>query len=187
MLQHNRDKSSCHWQNYLLELWPMRRCSTTGTFSCTSFAEAHHSVFNPDKTQFIRFSRKWCTNFPSISFPGHEVKLSKGISHLGYLLSYDQDDSADVDRVISKVCRQGNYFLSTFSLCNALTKSQLSYCYCMSLYGSVLWNFGRSKSSLNRLQITVNTILRRIWHLLVGAIPLYCIWFLVLTPSSIYL
>ena len=93
------------------------------------------------------------------------LKLSKSISHLGHLLSYDLDDSADVDRVISEVCRQGNYLLSTFSSCNAFTKSQLFYSYCLSLYGSVLWNFGRSKSSLNRLQITVNTILRRIWHL----------------------
>ena len=129
------------------------------------FAEAHHLVFNPDKTQFIHFSRKWCTNYPSITFLGHELKLSKSISRMGHLLSYDLDDSADVDRVISEVCRQGNYLLSTFSLCNDLTKSQLFYSYCLSLYGSVLWNFGRSKSSLNRLQITVNTILRRIWHL----------------------
>ena len=166
----------CHWQNYFVGalayaddialLAPSPSALRSMLKVCTSFAEAHHLVFNPDKTQFIHFSRKWCTNYPSITFLGHdELKLSKSISHLGHLLSYDLDDSADVDRVISEVCRQGDYLLSTFSSCNALTKSQLFYSYCLSLYGSVLWNFGRSKSSLNRLQITVNTILRRIWHL----------------------
>ena len=132
--------------------------------TCSSFAEAHSLIFNASKTQLICFPKTCFHQSLSITFLGHELQLCNSVTHLGHILAYNLSaDDLDINRVTSDVCRQANYLLATFSACDILTKTELFRNYCMSLYGSVLCNFGQS--SLSRLQVIINNILRPIWHL----------------------
>ena len=115
--------------------------------TCFSFAEAHSLIFNASKTQLICFSKTCLHRSLSITFLGHELQLCNSVTHLGQILAYNLSDDLDINRVTSDVCRQANYLLATFSACDILTKTELFRSYCMSLYGSVLWNFGQSIGS----------------------------------------
>ena len=85
------------------------------------------------------------------------------VSHLGHLLSYNLNDNVDIIRVIKDINRKANSILCTFSFVNPIIKTFLFKSYCLSLYGSVLWTL--SSASRNSLQIAINKISRKIWHL----------------------
>ena len=59
--------------------------------------------------------------------------------------------------------RKANCILCTFKFLDPLIKTYLVKSYCLSLYGCVLWSL--SSVSLKSLQIAINKILRKIWHL----------------------
>ena len=78
-------------------------------------------------------------------------------------LSYNLKDESDVTRVIKDLCRKANCILYTFKFLDPVIKTFLFKSYCLSLYGCILWSL--SSASLKCLQISINKILRKIWHL----------------------
>ena len=62
------------------------------------------------------------------------------MNHLGHILTQDLDDSADISRAIRDLVRKANYILCTFSFADPFIKCTLIKSYCLSLYGSQLWN-----------------------------------------------
>ena len=57
--------------------------------------------------------------------------------------------------------RKANCMLRSFAGCDPIVKTKLFRAFCLSLYGSALWNI--SSSSLNSIEVAFNNTLRRIW------------------------
>ena len=96
-------------------------------------------------------------------FLGQRPCFSQSIVHLGHILSHDLSDREDIVSIKKDLCRKANCLLHIFSSCNPHTKSILFQSFCLSLYGSALWNV--SSPELQHLKVACNNILRKIWSL----------------------
>ena len=127
----------------------------------------HHMVwyyFNSEKTQLICFRKNVRqVSVDHIEFNGVLLKFSNKVLHLGHLLSFDLSDKDDVIRATKDVNRKANLVLYTFRHADPFVLTFLYKMYCLSLYGCTLWFL--SSTSLRCLQVAINKILRRIWHL----------------------
>ena len=130
----------------------------------SSYAASHGLIFNSEKTQLICF-RKYTHEplHPNILFSGISLQYSHKMLHLGNLLSFDLNDRDDIIRATKDVNRKANYMIYTFRYLDPFAMTFLFKMYCLSLYGCILWSL--SSSSLRRLQVAMNKILRKIWHL----------------------
>ena len=86
---------------------------------CELFANTTGLTFNASKTQLIYFqtakSRSFLSRFV-FSFFGSHLSFSESVNHLGHILHYTLDDTADINRAMSDLCRKANYLLHVFSL-----------------------------------------------------------------------
>ena len=131
---------------------------------CEEFALSHGLRFNPTKTQLIRFGRmksSLCSDHFELC--GARLTFSDSVTHLGHKLTYDLSDSCDILHCTQDLIKKANCMLYTFSAADAPTKTRLLQSYCLSLYGSALWNLDCRE--LRSLEVAFNKILRRIWHL----------------------
>ena len=83
--------------------------------------------------------------------------------HLGHLLSFDLNDRDNIVSATKDVNRKANSMIYTFRYLDPFSMTFLFKMYCLSLYGCILWSL--SSSSLRRLQVAINKILRKIWNL----------------------
>ena len=141
--------------------------------TCIHYASSHSLIFNASKTQLIRFSRSdsFCMNSTiHFSFLGQRLCFSKSVIHLGHILTNDLSDREDIASIKTDLCKKANCLLHIFSSCNPDLKTKLFRSFCLSLYGSALWN--ASSSELHHLEVTCNNILRiRSGHYHGGVIP----------------
>ena len=135
--------------------------------TCCQFANDYNLLFNPGKTQLVRFSLPCSSPNPSTSltflFAGQTLNLADRACHLGHILRSDLSDTDDILRVQTDMYRRANCLLSTFYAANPAVKTLLFRTFCLSLYGSALWRL--SSSSLRSLEVTFNNLLRKIWKL----------------------
>ena len=99
----------------------------------------------------------------NILFNGISLQYSDKVLHLGHLLSFDLNDRDNIIRATKDVNRKTNYMIYTFRYLEPFAMTFLFKMYCLSLYGCILWSL--SSSSLRRLQVAMNKILRKIWNL----------------------
>ena len=129
---------------------------------CEDFASSHGLKFNASKTQLIRFGNKKSSSCSDVfSFCGAPLPLLDSVTHLGHVLRFDLDDGEDIIRASREMVRKANCMLRSFAGCDPIVKTKLFRAFCLSLYGSALWNI--SSSSLNSIEVAFNNILRRIW------------------------
>ena len=132
---------------------------------CECFSRDSELNFNTSKTQLICFRLKKNLVLPDgmFCFFGHILSFSNCVHHLGHVLSFNLDDSEDINRVSMDMSRKANYLLHTFKSCSPLVKTFLFTSHCLSLYGAVSW-FLCSKQ-IKCLEATFNNVLRKIWNL----------------------
>ena len=123
---------------------------------CTSFAGDYGLRFNPTKTQFTCSLSHPPPNTPLI-FGSVPLSFKGTVFHLGHVLSHDLTDSADTIRATRDRVHKA------FWCADSLVKTHLLRSYCLSLYSAPLWRL--SSKALKSLEVSFNTILRRIWHL----------------------
>ena len=166
----------CYWSHYfagafgyaddIVLLSPSASALRMMFNTCCQFAKDYNLIFNPDKTQLVRFSLH-CPVITSMSptflFAGHSLKLVDRACHLGHILRSDLSDNDDILRVQTDMCRRANCLLSTFYAANPVLKTFLFRTFCLFLYGSALWCL--SSSGLRSLEVAFNNILRKIWNL----------------------
>ena len=132
---------------------------------CSRLALSHKLEFNASKTKLIFFSS--CLVRPhnaSIFFNNILLPYSKSITHLGHILSENLDDTDDdVKRVLKDLNCKANSILCTFHCADPVVKTFLIQSFCLSLYGGILWKL--NTSGINRLEVALSKILRKIWHL----------------------
>ena len=95
-------------------------------------------------------------------FCGSFLPLSDSVTHLGHVLRYDLDDSDDILLKSRDMVRKANCMLRSFLGTDPSVKMKLLSSFCLSLYGSVLWNL--SCRNLRLIEVALNKILRRIWN-----------------------
>ena len=100
---------------------------------------------------------------PSIYFNDVLLSYSNHVVHLGHLLTDSLSDTKDVMRVVKDLNCKANFMLCTFHAADPFVKTFLLQCYCLSLYGCCLWSL--NCPSIRLLEIALNKILRKIWHL----------------------
>ena len=132
---------------------------------CSSFAVSHKLEFNSMKTQLMCFH---CLSvYPITADIYLYIKLSfvSHVKHLGHILSSNLDDTLDIQRAVKDLNCKANNLLYTFHSLDPLIKTFLLRIrsYCLSLYGCCLWSL--NSSSINVIEIALNKILRKIWHL----------------------
>jgi len=133
---------------------------------CETFASEFGLTFNASKTQLIYFRRVRARSSPPcgvFKFVGLPLSFSDSVNHLGHILHYTLDDTADVARVISDMCRKAICLLHVFTGCDPLVKTKLIVSHCLALYGCVLWRLDCKQ--IKSLEIAFNNILRKVWRL----------------------
>ena len=132
---------------------------------CSRFALSHKLEFNASKTKLICFSSRLVRpHNASIFFNNILLPYSKSITHLGHILSENLDDmDDDIKRVLKDLNCKANSILCTFHCADPVVKTFLIQSFCLSLYGGILWKL--NTSGINRLEVALNKILRKIWHL----------------------
>ena len=142
---------------------------------CEKFGKDHGIRFNPNKTQLICF-RKW--GLPSstsvkITFAGKQLTSLQSVKRLGQLLTDDLRENAGIQAKSTDFIRRANSILVRFSTCTPYILCYLIRSYCTSFYGCSTWSLV-SQSSLYQLQVHMNKICRRIWHLVWHTHSNYC-------------
>ena len=100
----------------------------------------------------------------SSSFAGKQLTSLQSVKHLGQLLTDDLRDNADIQAKSTDFIRKANSILVRFGTCTPYVLCYLIRSYCTSFYGCSTWSLV-SQSSLYQLQVHMNKICRRIWHL----------------------
>ena len=131
---------------------------------CYTYATSHGLIFNTEKTQLICF-RKCAHPDPAdiIEFNGVKLNFSDTVLHLGHLISFDLNDQEDIVRATKDINRKANSMMCFFGFSDPIVLTYLFKTYCLPLYGCILWSL--SSHAIKHLQIAINKILRRIWHL----------------------
>ena len=86
---------------------------------CECFSRDSELNFNASKTQLICFRLKVLPD-GMFCFFGHILSFSNCVHHLGHVLSFNFDDSEDINRVSMDMSRKANYLLYTFKSCSPL-------------------------------------------------------------------
>ena len=92
-------------------------------------------------------------------FNGISLQYSDKVLHLGHLLSFDLNDRDDT----KDVNRKANFMIYNSRYLDPFSMTFLFKMYYLWLYGCILWSL--SSSSLRRLQVAMNKILRKTWNL----------------------
>jgi len=154
---------------------------------CEDFASSRGLKFNSQKTQMILFGRVKSTH-ASDSFIscGSPLPFLDSVIHLGHVLRYDLSDEEDIIMRTRDMIRKANCMLHTFPGVDCAGLTRLFQSFCLSLYGSALWNL--SCRGIRTIEVAFNNILRRIWKLpaLTHTAILHCVAGLQSMYNTIY-
>ena len=159
----NNPMNNLSWADDLVVIAPSSHALAGMMKVCDRFAEEHLMIFNTKKTKCMLFNNKNCniTEVPTIKLSGRTLQFVAEFTYLGHVISGDRSDDADILNQNRKLCARGNMLIRKFKSCSMDIKSVLFRTYCSSIYGMALWHRHRA-SSLNRLRVNFNNILRRL-------------------------
>ena len=115
---------------------------------CELFANITGLIFNASKTQLTYFKSAKSRSLLSrgvFSFFGSPLSFSESVNHLGHILHYTLDDTADISRAMSDLCRKANYLLHVFSKSSPSVKTKIISSHCLSLYSCVNWKISNKQ------------------------------------------
>ena len=91
------------------------------------------------KSKAVCFGSSLSAN-SSFSFGGKTIDVAQIEQHLGYLIGTDSDVS-QIQQTIGQLNGNVNLLMAQFSRTNIDIKYKLFKSFCMSVYGSPLWNY----------------------------------------------
>ena len=115
----------CYWSHYfvgalgyadnIVLLAPSASALRMMLNTCCQFAINYNLIFNPGKTQLVRFSLP-CSSpnsstSPTFLFAGQTLNLADRAYHLGHILRSDLSDTDDILRVQTDMCCRANCLL----------------------------------------------------------------------------
>ena len=124
-----------------------------------AFAVLHGLKFNSAKTQPICFGRcqsSICTD--CFLFCGASLPFLDSVLQPGRTLRHDLGDEDDIALRTRDMVRKANCIMCTFQGVDVVVMTHLFCSFCLSLYGSALWNL--SCKAFHIVEVTFNNILK---------------------------
>jgi len=106
---------------------------------CELFSTHYDIIFNPSKSKVVYFGTSSTVN-TVFRFAGKTIDVSQMEQHLGYYIGTDSATS-QIQQTIGQLYGNVNLLLAQFSKTNIDIKYKLFKSFCMSVYGSPLWNY----------------------------------------------
>ena len=129
----------------------------------SDYCERHDLTFNAKKSMCMYFStsiNKHC-GLPVIYLGNCECQFVNEVKYLGVMVHSSMKTTIDVTRQTRKFYMQANLLLRNFRHCSDDVKCSLFQTYCTNMYCCQLW-FNSTKSSINKLSTSYNSVLRRL-------------------------
>ena len=143
---------------------------------CEQYSKEYNTLFNASKTKLMVFGRK----LPKVKvmFQGTWVSQVDSEIHIGnYICTDRRDDTIPVNNACNDMYAKLNLLYCQFSKCSPCVLYTLFNSYCMSLYGSQLWNY-ENTSVMEFLYIAWRKCVRRIFKIPYNThcklVPLIC-------------
>ena len=105
---------------------------------CESYAEQYKILFNPQKSKLMCFNVR-CMDF-QLRLCGKTVNIVQNETYLGNYIGNDIVDRGITQSACSFL-QKTNHIVAEFSMLDSYSLCKLHSTYCMSLYGSELWNY----------------------------------------------
>lgn len=119
--------------------------------------------FNPTKCQLLKYcSTGLARDEPPVPFCGINVSISDSAIHLGHRIDPKCRDIA-VTEAVNDLYRRTNILMNKFGHCSPDLRYKLFKTYCMSVYGSNLWNYDSNAPSL--FHCAWRKCVRKVWNL----------------------
>jgi hypothetical protein len=149
-------------------LKPTPRAMRSMLALCDDFANEFHIIFNAKKSKCLYFlphakHPRRQGLLPIFTVGGKLIEYVEEWPHLGHIISSKFDDGAELISKRGKLCGQINNVLCYFARRDPITKLMLMKSYCMSFYGSVLWDL--THPAVEDVCIAWRKGLRRVWGL----------------------
>ena len=117
--------------------------------------------FNPCKTKLLIFN-KLHDIVHNVIFDNTSLINDANATHLGNFIGKDPQKLC-IDKAVNNFICNFNFIMSSFSMCSYEIKYSLMKSFCMSLYGSVLWDF--DNDYVNRFFVTWRKSVRKLLNL----------------------
>ena len=171
----------------IIMLAPTRTSMETLISICEEFSRDYSILFNASKSKHLYFSHKSKDTAVRFDMQGVPIPLVPSEKHLGNLIGQDRL-SLSINSAISELYVNLNMLMSQFSNCDINVKYRLFKTYCMSLYGSQLWDYSNDthcerfftawRKCIRRLLGLPNTTHKRLLNLICNDVSvelqLYC-------------
>ena len=117
--------------------------------------------FNGAKSQYLRINHDGSHSADdSVRFCDVDVPLVDEGTHLGRVIS-SRDRNISIQAPIRDIYSKFNMLLSKFSFCSPEVRYKLFNTYCVTAYGSPLWNF--EHSAIRQYYVAWRKCVRRVW------------------------
>ena len=114
---------------------------------CESFTKEYDIKFNTSKSQMLIANGD--TTVRPIMFNDKEIPIVQSTKHLGHTIGKSYDKIQVDNDAIEDLYMRTNIILNKFRKCTIDVKYKLFEKCCMSIYGSMLWNFEDNYYKLN--------------------------------------
>ena len=112
---------------------------------CEIYSNDYNFIFNAGKSRFLSFGDK-CVDNIDLSLQGNSIPYTSSESHLGHLIGSDPDILArSVKQTSCDMYSKLNLLLRQFNMADCDVIYFLFKSYCVSAYGSQLWDFESAK------------------------------------------
>jgi len=139
---------------------------------CEEYAQTYSVLFNGAKSKCVvcesRSKVKALGFNRDVRFTVNDfvIDIVGSWAHLGHIISADKDDGLDIMQHSGKLIGQINSVICTFANLDPIVKTKLLKSYCLSLYGSELWDLRHT--SIDKLCKSWHLGLRPVWGLPYG-------------------
>ena len=106
---------------------------------CEIFGEEYDVMFNAKKTLGIYYRNNACSVIRPIYLNGTVIEWQDDVKYLGYILSYDLSDAADIKFKKGSFIAAVNKLNCVFNTVDSFTKVRLLQTYCTAWYGCQSW------------------------------------------------
>lgn len=130
---------------------------------CCEFALTFDVKFNPMKSQFMYFpNEKMNTLNTQVMMNGEIIEYVKEANHLGIPLGVNSERTA-ITHSIDDMKRRFNVLMAEFGKAPSCVINHLYNSFCLSLYGSQVWDF--SLPEVEKVYTAWRVCMRRVWKL----------------------
>ena len=143
---------------------------------CEQYSTDFNILFNASKTKLMVFGRN--ISKVDVVFQGTVASKVNNEAHVGNIISTDiYNDEMSISKACNEMYAKLNLLCLQFGMCSPDVLYKLFNSYCISLYGSQLWNY-ENKSGMDSLYIAWRKCVQRIFNIPCNThcklVPLIC-------------